>query len=67
MKPLYTKEEYDNAKSMDKLPCECYHCKTTIYSIKKLIKQELKENRGRIKYCSNICLGYDKRLRTVVN
>jgi len=55
MKPLYTELEYLESKSKDKLPCECYYCKSIFHTTKRLIKQELKENRNRIKYCSPKC------------
>ena len=66
MKPLYTEETYNNAKSMVKLPCECEYCKSTFYTTKRLITQELKENRGRVKYCSQICLHKHKEIRNIV-
>lgn len=44
MKPLYTKEQFKNSKSKDKLPCECYNCKNVFYTRKNLIKQNLDGN-----------------------
>ena len=41
MKPLYTQEEYDNAKSEDNLSCECYNCSDTFKMKKKYIRYEL--------------------------
>lgn len=55
MTPLYTETEYLNAKSMDKLPCKCELCGITFLVIKKLITQELKSKRNRLKYCSKKC------------
>jgi len=66
MEPLYTQKELIEAKSTDKLPLKCYHCNSTFYSMKKSIIQELKENRGRIKYCTNKCLSKHKQLREQV-
>jgi hypothetical protein len=55
MKPLFINLDYLNAKSTDKLPCRCYQCENTFLAIKKNIAQELKYNRGRIKFCSFNC------------
>ena len=56
MKPLYTQEQFDNAKSIEKLPCECYHCKKTFYKEKKDIKKFLNgHSKIRVKFCSNKC------------
>lgn len=55
MKTLFNDIEFNSAKSTDKLPCECYNCNNTFYVIKKLIAQELKYNRGRIKFCDKLC------------
>lgn len=55
MTPLYTQEEYDNAKSSDLLQLKCEHCGITFTVAKKLITQEIKQNRGRNKFCSKKC------------
>jgi hypothetical protein len=56
MKPLYTHTEFDNAKSTDKLPCECYSCKQTFFKEKKDIKKFLNGHlKIKIKFCSNLC------------
>jgi transposase-like protein len=55
MKPLFTQQQYDNSKSEEKLPCECYVCQETFYSIKKKITQELKTPDNRVKFCSKKC------------
>lgn len=53
MKPLFTLKEYNNAKSMDKLPCKCYYCEDTFYEIKKRITEFKKGNSTRtLKSCS---------------
>ena len=44
MKPLYTNEEFNDAKSMDKLPCECYQCNKTFYKLKKEISSFNNQN-----------------------
>lgn len=51
----YTKEEYENAKSNDKLALQCEKCGKIFYAEKKQIKFELKSNRGRLKFCSVNC------------
>jgi len=67
MKPLYTEEEYNNSKSTNKLPCECYQCGNTFYKIKKEITSYLKGNpKHSIKYCSLRCVGdSNKVIKTV--
>lgn len=55
MTPLYTQEEYDNAKSSDLLQLKCEHCGCVFTAAKKLITQEIKHNRGRNKFCSKKC------------
>lgn len=65
MKPLYTEEEFNNSKSTDKLPCECYHCKSTFLKPKKEIKCHLKGHPSHpIKFCSQKChhLNLSKKL-----
>lgn len=51
----YTKEEYENAKSTDRLALECERCGKIFYAEKRQIKFELKLNRGRLKFCSAEC------------
>lgn len=58
MKPLYTEKEFIEARGIDYLPCECYHCKKIFKRHKKEIQSEFKTLRGRIKFCSPKC-GYD--------
>jgi len=55
MKRLFTEEEFNNSKSKDLLPLQCYCCNKVYYTTKKIILQELKEKRGRCKYCSMSC------------
>lgn len=67
MKPKYTKYEFDNAKSTDKLSCECYQCQSIFFRMKKEIKQEISHNRGRIKFCSQLCNNEFNNKPTIVN
>ncbi len=55
MKILYTQEEFNSAKSTDKLLCECYNCHNPFNLKKSLISVELKFKHGGRKYCSNKC------------
>jgi len=56
MKPLYSDEEYNQAKGMDKLPCQCYVCKETFYKDKRFITAYLNGSRkNKIKFCSRKC------------
>ena len=67
MKPLYTQQEYDNSKSTQKLPCECYQCGDTFYKLKKEITSHLNGNpKHSIKYCSLKCVGdSNKVIKTI--
>jgi len=62
MKPLYNQEEFNNAKSRDLLLCECYSCYKPFFALKKDITQELKLNRGRVKYCYLSCKSKNKHI-----
>jgi len=56
MIPLYTQEQFDNAKSTDKLACQCYHCNSPFYKVKKEITCHLKGHPSHpIKFCSQAC------------
>ena len=68
MKPLYTNEEFNNAKSMDKLPCECYQCNKTFYKLKKEISSFNNQNPlPKIKFCSIKCMNDSRINKTLVN
>jgi len=56
MTPLYTQEEFDNAKGCDKLPCKCKYCKETFFRYKYIIKAALNpKNKQTNDYCSRNC------------
>lgn len=63
MKPLYTQAEFERAKTHDKLPCECYHCKKKFYKKKNLLLLTInnftnkngKTFSGSCKFCSRKC------------
>lgn len=66
MKPLYTQEQFDNAKSKDKLPCKCYNCSQQFFTRKNLIKHELNTKKGEVKFCSKSCRINSKLQETLV-
>jgi len=58
MKPLYTKTEYNQASSNDKLALQCYVCGKTYYKYKRYINSFLKYHNPQensCKYCSKKC------------
>jgi hypothetical protein len=56
MKPLYTQEQFTNAKSEDKLPCECYTCENTFYKDKRTLNKVLNNISGHTgQFCSHKC------------
>lgn len=56
MKPLFTDEQYQLAKSTDKLPCECYQCGETFLTHKKEITRVLSGKAPYwVRYCSRNC------------
>lgn len=59
MIPRYTQEEFNSAKGMDKLPCECEACHDVFHKEKRYIANHLKNpnNRNGCKYCSQSCHG----------
>lgn len=56
MKPLYTQEQFANAKSEDKLPCECYVCENTFHKDKRTLNKVLNNISGHTgQFCSHKC------------
>lgn len=56
MKSLYTQEEFERSKVIDKLPCQCYQCKKTFYKDKRTILKVLNKNGSHSgKFCSHSC------------
>lgn len=66
MTPLYTSEEFNIAKSQDKLPFKCEYCEKTFYKEKKYITYELKVKNDKIKFCSTGCTQLSQKRRTQV-
>jgi len=63
MIPLYTKNEFDLAKSSDKLPLQCELCGEIFYTQKRIIK----DKRGVKKFCSFSCLGKSTLQKVLIN
>lgn len=61
----YTEEEYNSAKSSDKLPLVCEECGAIFYVEKKAITYSMKHpERRRLRFCSKECLtNYNKKER----
>ena len=59
----YTEEEYNSAKSSDKLPLVCEECGTVFYVEKKAITYAMKHpERRRLRFCTKECLtNYNKK------
>ena len=56
MIPLYNKNDFDNAKSREKLPLKCKHCGEIFYRAKHVIQEGLKHPKSQPKkFCSQIC------------
>lgn len=56
----YTEEEFNTAKTSDKLACECEQCHQIFYTKKTFIQRVLSGNiktAGQVKYCSHKCMG----------
>lgn len=64
MKPLYTKEQFDLAKSAELLPCECYYCGKTFGQPKCYIQSRQASGRlGAGNFCSIKCSNDSKRTK----
>lgn len=67
MKPLYTQEQFNQSKSLDFLPCECYVCGKPFEVTKHQIQRVLNQNQTRVgKYCSRECVGVSLTFKTLV-
>src|SRR5688572_18390347 len=67
MIPLYTEEEYQNAKSIDKLKCECEECHKVFLKEKKHLKTAIKYNKkNKNSFCSNECVHHNKRRKKLL-
>jgi len=67
MKPLYTKNEFDSAKSNDKLPCQCLKCGKTFYKEKRVISRTFTNyDRNSGNFCSRSCVMLAKERSHIV-
>ena len=64
---LYSQEEYQATKSMDKLPLKCYYCSNTFYLLKKYITHSLSkgDSHEKCRYCNRQCQFLHNTKRTV--
>ena len=61
MKPLYTQDDFNNAKSIDDLLCKCYQCDKSFTQTKHEIQRCINPNNKRTgKYCSKNCENLSK-------
>ena len=68
MKSLFNEEEFNKAKSKDKLPCECYYCSKVFFPTKKEIQQvNNPKSNTNLKYCSIKCCGKGNTKTILVN
>jgi len=68
MRPLYKEEDLENAKSIDKLPCECYNCNCVFYTTKEIIKEALNPNsKTKNKFCSKKCFNESRSTKVRYN
>ena len=64
---LFTEEDFNNAKSNDKLPLQCKGCGKTFYVPKKTIKfVESHQNKGTCEFCSQHCVNQERKKRIKV-
>ena len=67
MTKLFTEEEFNNAKSADKLPLKCKQCGETFFLEKKLIKHfEKTSANGTGDFCSRKCRSLSEKKRYTV-
>ncbi len=61
MIPLYSKQEFDSAKSTDKLTCMCEVCDEHFKTTKKMIKYVSNHNLNHLRYCSKRCKAFHEQ------
>ena len=70
MKSLYTQEQFNVAKSEDRLPCQCLKCEKIFYKSKHDINSVLNNCSGgryKLNYCSNKCKFYAQITKQKIN
>jgi hypothetical protein len=65
MKVKFTEEEFNKAKSDDKLNFECYYCNNLFQKKKKYYLHELKSNKGEIRFCNKKC-DYESKVKKII-
>ena len=64
---LYTEDEFNNAKSIDKLPCKCKECGKTFFKEKRVIKRTFNSYDGNTgDFCSKKCVILNKNMSQIV-
>lgn len=67
MIPLYTQEEFDNAKVVDLLPCKCLNCGKTFYRKKQYLLEAIKGYEGNTaEFCSPACARMRQKASKIV-
>ena len=68
MKPLFTEQELNNTKTIDRLPCTCYICGDTFHPQKRAIMYVVRGTRPlQCRYCSKTCKGVSERKTTLLD
>lgn len=64
---LYSEEDFNKAKSGEKLPLKCEYCGKTFYALKKIIKSNEKLGKNKNRFCCNDCrnFAYGKRKKVI--
>lgn len=66
MKPLFTTEQFEKAKSNDRLKCKCYICHSSFYILKRVIVNHLNGSKDHCKFCSQTCAQSNKKTKIQV-
>jgi predicted XRE-type DNA-binding protein len=67
MKPLFTELEFLEAKSNNKLMCQCYQCNNTFFLTKHQIQKVLNINETRVgKFCSKKCQSESQNKKQII-
>ena len=55
MQPLYTEDEFKEAKSRQLLPLKCLHCQSVFHKSKHSVQKSLSESYDKKDFCSHRC------------
>jgi len=65
---MYTENEFNLAKPIDELPCECYNCNNIFYITKHKIQRSLNKNHvSTSHFCSNKCKFIAQKTKQKIN